>query len=126
MANKLYVGNLPYSTTEDELRNLFSQAGTVATVEIIKDRETGSSKGFAFIEMANQVDAEKAITQFNGYSLGNRQMKVNLARPREERPSGGGWYEDRRPRSTGTGQGSQRRGPSRGGTGGTGGGSRRY
>ncbi len=93
MANKLYIGNLPYNTTEEELQKLFSQAGEVATVEVIKDRDTGSSKGFAFIEMGSQVDAEKAITAFNGFSLGNRQIKVNMAHPREERPSGG-WYTD--------------------------------
>jgi RNA recognition motif-containing protein len=95
MEKKLYVGNLSYNTTEEDLRELFSQAGTVETVELIKDRETGNSKGFAFVEMGNQSDAEKAISTFNGYSLANREIKVNLARPREERPSGGGWYNDR-------------------------------
>ena len=90
MESKLYVGNLPYSTTEDELRNLFSQAGTVASVALIKDRDTGQSKGFAFVEMSNQVEAEKAISMFNGRSMGQREMKVSLARPREERGGGGG------------------------------------
>ncbi len=95
MDNKLYVGNLSYATTDDELRQLFGQAGTVASVEVIKDRDTGKSKGFGFVEMASQADAENAIKMFNGYSLGNRPLKVSIARPREERPRGGGWYEDR-------------------------------
>ncbi len=96
MESKLYVGNLPYSTTEDELRNMFSQAGTVASVAVIKDRDTGQSKGFAFVEMSNQVEAEKAISMFNGRSMGQREMKVSLARPREERGgSGGGGYGGR-------------------------------
>jgi cold-inducible RNA-binding protein len=90
MESKLYVGNLPYSTTEDELRNLFSQAGTVASVAVIKDRDTGQSKGFAFVEMSNQVEAEKAISMFNGRSMGQREMRVSLARPRDDRGGGGG------------------------------------
>jgi cold-inducible RNA-binding protein len=90
MESKLYVGNLPYSTTEDELRNMFSEAGTVASVALIKDRDTGQSKGFAFVEMSNQVEAEKAISMFNGRSMGQREMKVSLARPREDRGGGGG------------------------------------
>jgi RNA recognition motif-containing protein len=90
MESKLYVGNLSYSTTEDELRNLFSQAGTVSSVALIKDRDTGQSKGFAFVEMSNQVEAEKAISMFNGQSLGQRELRVSLARPREDRGFGGG------------------------------------
>jgi len=89
MESKLYVGNLPYSATEDELRNLFSQAGTVTSVAVIKDRDTGQSKGFAFVEMQNQVEAEKAISMFNGHSMGQRELKVSMARPREERGGGG-------------------------------------
>ncbi len=92
MESKLYVGNLSYATTEDDLRNLFTQAGTVASVELIKDRDTGNSKGFGFIEMANQAEAEKAISLFNGTTLDNRTIKVNIARPREERPRGGGGW----------------------------------
>jgi len=88
---KLYVGNLSYDTTEDELRALFSQAGTVTSVALIKDNETGRSKGFAFVEMSSQVEGEKAISQFNGFSLGNRELRVNIARPREERSPGGGY-----------------------------------
>jgi RNA recognition motif-containing protein len=89
MDTKIYVGNLSFSTTEDELRELFAQAGTVTSVALIKDRDTGQSKGFAFIEMSNQAEVEKAIQMFNGKSLGNRELKVNMARPREERGSGG-------------------------------------
>jgi RNA recognition motif-containing protein len=91
MTTKLFVGNLPYSATEDELRTLFAQAGEVTSVAVIKDRDTGKSKGFAFVEMASQAEAEKAISMFNDYNLGDRAIKVNPARPREERPSGGGF-----------------------------------
>ncbi len=90
---KLYVGNLSYATTEEELRALFSQAGTVASVALIKDRDTGQSKGFAFVEMATQAEAQKAISQFNARELRDRALTVNLARPREER---GGFGGDRR------------------------------
>src|SRR5512139_3607567 len=90
MESKLYVGNLSYSTTEDELRAMFAEAGTVTSVALIKDRDTGQSKGFAFIEMSNQVEAEKAISMFNGRMLGARELKVNLARPRDDRGGGGG------------------------------------
>ena len=86
---KLYVGNLPFTTTEEEIRTLFEQAGQVAAVDLIKDRDTGNSKGFAFVTMGSQSEAEKAITMFNGYSLGNREIKVNPARPREETGRGG-------------------------------------
>ena len=89
---KLYVGNLSYATTEDELRTLFAQAGTVASVAVIKDRDTGQSKGFAFVEMSTQAEAQKAISQFNAKELGDRALTVNLARPREER----GGFNDRR------------------------------
>jgi RNA recognition motif-containing protein len=87
---KLYVGNMPYSTTEDELRTLFSQAGAVASVAVIKDRDTGQSKGFGFIEMGTQAEAQKAITMFNRYRMGDRELTVNLARPREDRGGPGG------------------------------------
>lgn len=89
MEPKLYVGNLPFSTTEEEIRTLFGQAGQVVTVDLIKDRDTGNSKGFAFVTMSSQSEAEKAIGLFNGYSLGNRELKVNPARPREESGRGG-------------------------------------
>lgn len=90
METKIYVGNLSYETTEDDLRTLFAQAGTVSSVALIKDRDTGQSKGFAFVEMSNQSEAEKAIQTFNGYTFSNRPLKVNMARPREERSFGGG------------------------------------
>jgi RNA recognition motif-containing protein len=86
MESKLYVGNLSYSTTEDDLRTLFAQAGAVASVALVKDRDSGRSKGFAFVEMSTQTEAEKAISMFNSFQLGDRELKVSLARPREERP----------------------------------------
>lgn len=85
---KLYVGNLPYTTTDDDLRTLFAQAGTVTSVAVIKDRDTGTSKGFAFVEMTTQVDAQKAISMFNDHKIGERALTVNLARPREGRSGG--------------------------------------
>jgi RNA recognition motif-containing protein len=90
MDTKLYVGNLSYSATEQELQELFGQAGTVVSATIIKDRETKRSKGFGFVEMSSQAEAENAIKMFNGFSLSNRELTVNIARPREERSSGGG------------------------------------
>ena len=109
MELKLYVGNLAYSTTEDALRTLFAQAGSVASAEIIKDRSTGDSKGFAFVQMGTQSEAEKAISMFNGYRLDNREIRVSLARPREE--SGRGGYGNNRSNSYGRGggQGGSRR-----------------
>ena len=92
---KLYVGNLSYSTTEDDLRTLFAQAGTVASVALIKDRDTGQSKGFGFVEMSTQAEAQKAISQFNAKEFKDRALTVNLARPKEERSSGGGYGGDR-------------------------------
>ncbi len=88
MEVKLYVGNLSYQTTEDDLRTLFAKAGQVASVALIKDRDTGNSKGFAFVEMSTQVEVEKAINMFNGFNLDDRELKVNLAKPREARRSG--------------------------------------
>lgn len=101
---KLYVGNLAYSTTESDLRDLFSQAGTVASVALIKDRDTGQSKGFAFVEMSNQAEAQNAISMFNGKSLNARDLTVNLARPREDR---GGFGKQRG--GSGKRRGGQRR-----------------
>jgi RNA recognition motif-containing protein len=90
---KLYVGNMTYETSEDQLRSLFAEAGAVVSVALIKDRDTGMSKGFAFVTMSSQADANKAISMFNGKDLGGRPLKVNPAKPREERPGngGGGW-----------------------------------
>jgi RNA recognition motif-containing protein len=86
---KLYVGNLSYSTGEDDLQSLFAQAGSVKSVALITDRDTGRSKGFAFVEMATPSEAEKAISMFNGSQLGDRTLTVNIARPREQRGDGG-------------------------------------
>jgi RNA recognition motif-containing protein len=88
MDTKLYVGNLPYTTSEEDLRTLFSGAGTVVSVALIKDRDTGRSKGFGFVEMSSQSEAENAIKQLNGASFGERVLKVNIARPMEERSTG--------------------------------------
>lgn len=109
MSVKLYVGNLPFSTNEDELRTLFAQAGTVVSVAVIKDRYSGESKGFGFIEMESQADAQKAISQFNGFKLGDREIKVNPARPREERTGfGGGGYNRGGGSDRGSGGGRRR------------------
>jgi cold-inducible RNA-binding protein len=89
MESKLYVGNLAFSTTEEELRTMFAQAGTVKSVAIIKDRDTGRSKGFGFVEMETQAEAQNAITMFKETKLGDRILTVNLAKPREERGRGG-------------------------------------
>ncbi len=92
MEPKLYVGNLSYTTSEDDLRTLFAQAGTVVSVAVITDRDTGSSKGFGFVEMANQVEAQKAISLFNGHMMDEHQLAVNLATPRVERSKRSGGY----------------------------------
>lgn len=89
MEAKLYVGNLSYNTTEQALRELFMQAGNVASVALIKEPGTQRSKGFAFVEMSTQAEVQKAISMFNGYTLDERQMAVSVARPREERGGGG-------------------------------------
>jgi RNA recognition motif-containing protein len=86
MENKLYVGNLPYTATEDDLKNHFSQAGTVTSVALIKDRATGRAKGFGFVELSTAEEAQKAITMFHGQDFMGRTITVNVARPREERP----------------------------------------
>jgi len=107
MEPKVYVGNLPYDTTEEEIRQVFSGAGTVASASIVTDRETGRSKGFGFVQMSSQAEAEKAVSMFNGYQLHNRALKVDLARPREDRPrmGGGGGGRDRRGGGYGGGRG---------------------
>jgi cold-inducible RNA-binding protein len=124
---KLYVGNMPYTTTEEELRTLFGQAGNVMSVAVIKDRDTGQSKGFGFIEMSTQAEAQKAISMFNRYQMGERELTVNLARPREDRGGGGGGggFGDRRGGSGG-GPGGGPGGGGKSRRGGTGGGTRRY
>ncbi len=88
MAKSLYVGGLPYSTTEDTVRTLFSEVGDVSSVRVIMDRETGQSKGFAFVEMSDDAQALVAVSQFNGYQMDGRSLTVNEARPREERSGG--------------------------------------
>jgi cold-inducible RNA-binding protein len=93
MATKLYVGNLSFRTTGEELRELFANAGTVESVSVIEDRETGRSRGFGFVEMATAEEAAAAIEQFNGKDLGGRNLTVNEAKPKTER--GGGGYRDR-------------------------------
>ena len=89
MARKLYVGNLPYQTGEEDLQNLFGTAGTVESVSIMRDMATGRARGFAFVEMATDEDAQNAISQLNNHSLGGRNLTVNEARPR---PQGGGGF----------------------------------
>ena len=86
----LYVGNLPHSTTETELRNLFEAHGAVEKVSIVTDRETGRARGFAFVEMTDAGEAEKAIAALNGSELGGRALKINEAKPKTDRPGGGG------------------------------------
>ena len=90
MSKKLYVGNLSFQTTEDELRQAFGQYGTVNSAQLVMDRETGRSRGFAFVEMADGADA--AIQALNGAQLDGRTLTVNEAKPREERPRGGSGY----------------------------------
>jgi RNA recognition motif-containing protein len=120
MAKNIYVGNLAWSVTSDDLLELFSQFGKVLSAQVISDRETGRSRGFGFVEMENGEDAQKAIDALNGSSHQNRQLTVNIAREREQRSGGGGGY------GGGGGGGGRRSG---GGGGGYGGGSdrgRRY
>jgi RNA recognition motif-containing protein len=90
MSMKLYVGNLAFQTSSEELQSLFSQAGTVESVSLIEDRETGRSRGFGFVEMSTKEEGAAAIQQFNGKDLGGRALNVNEAKPREDRGGGGG------------------------------------
>jgi RNA recognition motif-containing protein len=90
MASKIYVGGLPYSTTDAQLSDLFAVHGTVASARVITDRFTGQSRGFGFVEMASPEEAQKAITALNGTELGGRTLTVNEAKPQEPRGSGGG------------------------------------
>lgn len=92
MAKRLYVGNLSYDVTEDQLRQLFAEAGEVESVNLITDKFSGKAKGFAFVEMKTEEGAAEAIKKFSGYSLDNRTIVVNEARPREERSDRGGGY----------------------------------
>jgi cold-inducible RNA-binding protein len=85
MDTRIYVGNLAKSTTEAEINTLFAQAGKVSTVELVKDRDSGLSKGFAFVTMTDQAEADKAISMYNAYSLAGNNIKVNVAKPRVEK-----------------------------------------
>ena len=90
MSMKLYVGNLAFQTSSEDLQELFAQAGTVESASVVEDRETGRSRGFGFVEMASKEEGQKAIEQFNGKELNGRNLNVNEARPREDRGGGGG------------------------------------
>jgi RNA recognition motif-containing protein len=92
MSMKLYVGNLSFQTSSDDLQQLFSQVGTVDSVNVIEDRETGRSRGFAFVEMSSSEEGNAAIQQFNGHDVGGRTLTVNEAKPREDRGGGRGGF----------------------------------
>ena len=117
MGSKLYVGNLPYTTTSTDLEQLFGQHGAVQSAEVISDRETGRSKGFGFVQMASDDEAQAAIAALNGQDFGGRNLTVNEAKPREDRPRGGGGGG-----GYGGGGGRSGGGGGRGGYGGGGGG----
>lgn len=119
---KLYVGNLSFSTSSQDLQQLFSQAGTVESASVVEDRETGRSRGFGFVEMSTEEEGAAAISQFDGKDVNGRALKVNEAKPREQRSGGGGGGRGgfRGGRSGGFGGGG--RGGSGGGRGGSGGG----
>lgn len=92
MAKNIYVGNLPFSTTDEELNNLFAPYGTVTAARVIKDRITERSRGFGFVEMENDGEADKAVAEMNGKDIDGRPLKVSEAKPREDRRGGGGGY----------------------------------
>jgi cold-inducible RNA-binding protein len=114
MSTKLYVGNLAFQTTSEELQELFAQAGTVESASVVEDRMTWRSRGFAFVEMATKEEAASAIEQFNGKEVGGRALKVNEAKPRENRGGGGGRGFGGN-RGGGGGYGGNRNGGGRGG-----------
>ncbi len=128
MGNKLYVGNLAYSIRDDDLQQAFAQFGTVASAKVMMDRDTGRSKGFGFVEMGSDAEAQSAINGMNGQSLEGRALVVNEARPREDRPGGfrsgggGGGYGGGGGRSGGGGYGGGGGGYGGGGGGRSGGG----
>jgi RNA recognition motif-containing protein len=93
MNRKLFVGNIPFQTSEDDLQNLFGQAGPVESVRVMRDNATGRARGFAFVEMQTEDGASAAIERFNQYQLGGRTLAVNEARPMTPRPGGGGRFE---------------------------------
>ena len=94
-SNKLYVGGLPYAVTDDRLEELFAEHGTVESARVITDRMTGRSRGFGFVEMSSQEEAQQAIDQLNGTDLEGRSLTVNEAKPKEQRSGGGGGGRDR-------------------------------
>lgn len=130
MAINIYVGNLPWQTTDDELYQLFAQYGAVAKSQVVMDRDTGRSRGFGFVEMANEAEANAAIEALNNSDLGGRPLTVNIAKPREPRgpggPRGGGGYGGGGGRRGGGGGYGGGGGGYGGGGGGYGGGGDRY
>ncbi len=123
MSMKLYVGNLAFSTSSEELQALFAQAGTVESANVVEDRDTGRSRGFGFVEMASREEGEAAIQQFNGKEFNGRALTVNEARPREDRGNrGGGGGRGGFGGGGGGGRGGYGGGGNRGGGGGYGGG----
>jgi RNA recognition motif-containing protein len=106
---KLYVGNLSFQTSSDDLQQLFSQVGTVDSVNVIEDRETGRSRGFAFVEMSSSEEGNAAIQQFNGHDVGGRTLTVNEAKPREDRGGGRGGFGGGRGNSGNRGFGGRSR-----------------
>src|SRR5205809_4385889 len=108
MSNKLFVGNLSFNTTENDLQDAFAAHGTVIEANLMMDRMTGKPRGFAFITMSTPEEAQKAIEALNGASLDGRNLTVNVARPREERPAGGGGGGGRRGFGGGGGGGRSR------------------
>lgn len=119
MNKKLYVGNLSYNLTQDELQNAFAACGEVVSAKIIMDQATGRSKGFAFVEMADENGAQKAITELDGKEVGGRALRVSEAKPQTDRPRGGGGFGGGRGGDRG-GYGGGGRGGDRGGYGGGG------
>src|ERR1700754_1472428 len=122
MSMKLYVGNLSFQTSSEDLQELFSQAGTVESANVVEDRDTGRSRGFGFVEMATKEEGEAAIAQFNGKEFGGRNLTVNEARPREYRGGRGGFGGGGNRGGGGGGRGGYGGGGGRGGGGGYGGG----